>query len=321
MCTRSPFRLVFVVAGACGMSEPPRVMDATVAARDGAPGGDAESRRDAAAPLDASEAADATVPRTDAPTGTCVRARLLWSDGFESGDYQNWTSRTYNAEWGNDCQSNAITTERVRSGTRAQRSEITCAHSESHRGYGGLQFSGDSVVPAYTNTGTGIDAPFGVVNTYWSFLEVPYAFENGRWFSFWTINTDCGWRENVITLGLENTSNRLTPAHIVNNGGTVEFEPGAPGFPLGEWVRTTIYVNLHDGVMHVWQNGTSLLHATVTRPTNDICQWHWGAYASPDNTDVVLIEDDNAIWRLEEAWTDWSREPWLDGGVAACTTP
>ena len=65
--------------------------------------------------------------------------------------------------------------------------------TESHRGYGGLQFDHDSLVPAYTNQGTGIDAPNGVVNTYWSWLEAPYEFENGKWFSFWTVNNDCGW--------------------------------------------------------------------------------------------------------------------------------
>lgn len=45
-----------------------------------------------------------------------------------------------------------------------------------HRGYGGLQFSGDSVVPAYTNAGVGTDARFGVVNTFHSWIDSPTVF-------------------------------------------------------------------------------------------------------------------------------------------------
>ncbi|MDJ0766134.1 MAG: hypothetical protein QNJ97_24335 [Myxococcota bacterium] len=130
-----------------------------------------------------------------------------------------------------------------------------------------------TVLGAYTNQGQGIEAPFGVVNTYWSMLEVPYSFGNGKWFSFWTVNNDCAWGDSVITLGLENTSNRLTPAHIINTGGTVEFAEDAPVLPLNQWVRTTIYINYHRGEMHIWQDGQDLLHATFSRSDTDICQW------------------------------------------------
>ena len=284
------------------------------------PAGDSAVPRDASMPgTDASmPGSDAGAPIDAGPTEPCVRATLLWSEDFETGDYSRWTSSDYGNGWGDACQSNGFSTDRAVSGTRSHRSEIVCALGESHRGYGGLQFDGDSVVPAYTNTGTGIDAPHGVVNTYWSWLDAPYDFASGRWFSFWTVNSDCGWGERVITLGLEDASWKLTPAHIASTGGTVDFVPDPPTFPRAEWVRTTIYVNYHAGEMHVWQNGQSLLHATFSRPTNDICQWHWGAYASGDNTDVVLYEDDNAIWKLDEPWTDWDREPWLDETVPAC---
>lgn len=270
-------------------------------------------------------------PGTDAPPsdvsgvdvsgdgGACLRARRLFFEDFESGGYSRWTSMTYNADWGDTCQSNGLSTREAVSGSTSQRSEIVCAGTESHRGYGGLQFDGDSVVPAYTNTGVGIDAPFGVVNTYWSRLETPYDFEGGRWFSFFTVQSDCSWAsEPVLTLGLENTTWRLTPAHVISTGGTVTFEADAPAFPRDQWVRTTIYVNYVEGELHVWQDGASVLHATFSRPTTDLCQWHWGAYASGDNDDVVLYEDDISIWKLEEAWTDWEREPWLDQGVRPC---
>lgn len=265
--------------------------------------------------VDPSTSADDT--STGEP-GECVQARLLWFEDFEGGDYDRWTSNGYGADWGGPCDYNERSMDQAVSGGWSNRSEITCAIDESHRGYGGLQFDGDDVVEAYTNTGSGIDAPFGVVNTYWSWLEVPYPFENGRWFSFFTVNNSCDWSDQVITLGLEDPSNRLTPAHILTTGGTVEFVDGAPGFPLGQWVRTTIYVNYVEGRMHLWQDGVELLDATFSRGDTDMCQWHWGMYASSDNTDVVLYEDDLSLWKLEEPWVDFAVEPWLGQTVQAC---
>jgi hypothetical protein len=254
-----------------------------------------------------------------AGSGPCFNAKLLWSEDFETGDYSRWTSQTYDAGWKNGyCHDNGFSTEQAVSPTHSHKSVITCADTESHRGYGGLQFSGDSVVPAYTNTGTGIDAPYGVVNTYHSWLEAPYSFQNGKWFSFWTVNNDCGWNDTVITLGLEDVSNKLTPAHILNTGGTVDFVPNAPGFPMGQWVRTTIYINYVTGDMVVWQDGQKLLDATFSRSDTDICQWHWGAYASGDNDDIVLYEDDNSIWKLEEPWTNFDVEPWFGKTQTVC---
>ena len=252
----------------------------------------------------------------------CFDAKRLWFDDFETGDYSRWTSQSYDKGFnGGLCHDNGFSTTQAVSPTHSHRSEITCAISQSHRGYGGLQFSGDSVVKAYTNTGTGIDAPHGVVNTYHSRLEVAYPFQNGKWFSFWTVNNDCGWKDQVITLGLEDTTNRLTPAHIKSTGGTVTFAPNAPAFPKGKWARTTIYINYHTGVMVAWQDGVKVFDAKFTRPDKDICQWHWGAYASKDNDALVLYEDDNSIWKLNQPWTNFDVEPYFGVTQKVCNPP
>ncbi len=263
---------------------------------------------------------DAGSPPIDAgPPAACVEARRLWFEDWESGDYRNWTNHGYGNDWGNDCQSSGFSTVTAYSGTRSHRSEIVCpSHEDVHRGYGGVQFSGDTPLGTYTNTGVGTEAPGGMVNTFWINLQVPYDFGGGRWMSLWTTNGDCGWAERVITLGLEDSSRRITPAHVRETGGTVTFSPGAPSLPLNRWVRVTVYVNYHTGVLHVWQDGASVVHGTFSRPSTDICQWHWGAYASGDNDDIVLYEDDKSIWKLDSPWTDWSREPWLDGSVTPC---
>jgi hypothetical protein len=258
---------------------------------------------------------------TDGAT-TCVDAKLLWSEDFETGDYRRWTSNTYDKGWGNACQDNGFSTDHAVSATHSHRSEITCAYTAEgnvQRGYGGLQFDGDTLVPAYTNQGTGIDAPYGLVNTFHSWIDTPTIFQNGTWFSFWTVNGSCDWSEPVLTLGLEDPSNRLAAAHYQEvAAGTRVFLPGAPGFPLGRWVRITLYVNYYDGVMHVWQDGAQVSHVTFGRVTKTICQWHWGAYASGDNDNLVLYEDDNSIWKLQKPWTDFTVEPWFGGSVRPC---
>jgi hypothetical protein len=279
--------------------------------RSGADAGDGTtSKGDAAPDGGARDGGDASA--------NCTKAKLLWSEDFETGDYSRWTSKTYDGNWGNACQSNGFSTLHAVSGTHSHRSEIVCTYTESHRGYGGLQFAGDSVVPAYTNTGVGTDAPYGVINTFHSWLDTPTVFQNGKWFSPWTVNSDCGWADEVMTLGLEDASNKLAAAHYQAGGGTRVFVPNAPAFPVGRWVRVTVYVNYADGTMHYWQDGAEVAHVTFVRPKKTICQWHWGMYASADNDNIVLFEDDNSIWKLEEAWTDFKREPWLGGSVQVC---
>ncbi|AKF04702.1 hypothetical protein DB32_001851 [Sandaracinus amylolyticus] len=269
----------------------------------------------------------ATPPTTEPPSAcvgegcTCVRARELWADDFETGDNSAWTGQGYGDPWGDACQSTAVSTVHPHSGRYAQRSEIVCPSSSPdgvHRGYGGLQFSGEDVLPNHTNVGTGLDAPNGIVSTFHTWLEPGYQFGNGRWVSLFTINPTCGYTERVITLGLDNPDGILRPAHHWPEG-TLTIEPDAQPMPLGRWVRITVYVNFHSGEMHVWQDGQSIEHVTgITRATKQMCQWHWGLYASGDNTDIVMFEDDMSIWKLDEAWSDWSREPWLGETQSVC---
>jgi hypothetical protein len=266
------------------------------------------------------EPADAyTAPGTDAwmPTGECIAADRLFAEDFESGGPRAFTGSSYDDAWGNACQGNRTQGEVVRSGSFAQRSEITCTSPEDvHRGYGGLQFSGDRVLPGYTNTGTGVSAPSGVVSTHWVRLRAGAPLRDGRWVSLFTTNPSCDYSARVLTLGLDQPDGILHAAHHWPEG-TERVEPGAVAFPMDQWVRLTILVDLDDGVMHVWQNGQSTLHVTgIVRPLSTYCQFHWGLYASGNNTDVELYEDDFALHRLTAPWTDWSREPWIDGGGA-----
>ena len=250
----------------------------------------------------------------------CVRATRLWSEGFETGDHRRWSSRSYSEDWGDACQSTSITTARRHSGRYAQRSEIVCPSSSPegvHRGYGGLQMDARGrVLPQHTNQGQGLDAPNGIVTTFWTYLDVPYSFGDGRWMSLFTINPSCDYTDRVVTLGIDNADGIMRAAHYWPEA-TQTIDPRAPAFPMRKWVRVTVYMNLHTGDMHVWQDGRSVLHVEgIYRRLTTMCQWHWGLYASADNTDVEMYEDDKVVWRLDQPYEDWSREPLLGSRTA-----
>jgi hypothetical protein len=283
-----------------------------VGPEDGGP--DDSGAEDAGGFPDATSSPDATP--TDA--GSCVQARLLFSDDFEGGTYQRWTSQQYDFD-PEPCNSAMIGTERSRSPTRSSKSIVSCAkNGDSHRGYGGVQFSGDTPLGGYTNTGSGINAPNGVVTTFWGWLEVPYTFGNGVWFSYFTVEGACNWSEPVITLALADPLNQVESVHIPLNGGTLNYAPNAPRWPVGQWVRTTVYVNYLAGEMRVWMDGAKVFDASFSRTTRTMCQFHWGLYASPNNTDLTYYEDDITLYKLLEPLSDTSTEPWLGEQIPVC---
>jgi hypothetical protein len=254
------------------------------------------------------------------PGGPCLHARRLWFDDFETGDYSRWTGRNYNESGvGPQCRGSGFSQDRAVSPSHSHKSEITCALPDNHRGYGGVQFAGDNPLPEFTNSGTGIDAPNGLVNTFHTWLDAPLPFGNGRWLSLMTANGTCNWNDRVVGVGLEDTGMLLTPSQIWSTGGRIDFANNAPAFPLRTWVRTTIYVNYYTGVMHVWQNGASVAHVNFQRPLRTICQWHWGSYAAPEIAALTLYEDDISLWKLNDPWTDFTVEPWFGHTQAVCS--
>jgi hypothetical protein len=248
----------------------------------------------------------------------CLRARQLWFDDFETGDHTRWTSNSYvSALNKSGCSHSGFGTDIVNGGEQAHVTSIACRAGSNHRVYGGLQFSGDEVVPRFTNTGTGIDAPHGIVVTFSSWLDAP-GFGDGRWMSLFTANNSCDHSDRVVTFGLEDATNQTTPAHVLQTGGTLEYDSERAPFPLRQWTRTTIYLNYHDGEFHVWQDGVSQMHGTFRRSSKQICQLHWGLYASGNNHAIKLVEDDMSVWKLEQPLEDFVNEPWLGEAVNVC---
>lgn len=250
---------------------------------------------------------------TCTPAQGCLSATSLWCENFELGNYSRW-SGGYGAP--SSCETTGFTTEHPRGGQRAHKSRVQCAAADSHRGYGGLRFQGDSVLPSQSLASTGgIDAPNGVVITLWSWIDSSYTFDSTRWLSLLTCSNDCSnsWN-NVITLNIDDSSMRLKPVHV----SSVTYASGAPAFPRGQWNRITTYLNFYTGAMHVWQNGVKVCSATFSRSPARMCQWHFGLYASGPNSDVTLYEDDYSIVKLNEPIVNFTAEPRFPTLISPC---
>ncbi len=263
-------------------------------------------------------ATTARAQATAADAGTCVRARRLWSDDFETGDHSRWTSNAYVSVLNRGgCHHSGFSSDRVHGGVRAHVTQVACPQGQNHRVYGGLQFSGDQVIPRFTNTGGGIDAPHGIVVTFWSWLDAA-GFGNGRWMSLFTTNNRCDHSDRVVTFGLEDATNRNTPAHVISTGGTLQYAAARAAFPMRAWTRTTVYLNYYTGQLHVWQDGVSQMHGTFRRNSTQICQMHWGLYASGNNPAITLFEDDMSVWKLEQPLAGFDAEPLLGQTMPVC---
>lgn len=246
------------------------------------------------------------------PSQGCLLATPLWCENFELQNYSRWTGDYTEPT---SCEVNGFSTERARAGLRSHKSQVVCSSSDSHRGYGGLRFQGDTVLQNYTSSTGGIDAPNGVVVTLWSWIDSAYTFDSTRWVSLLTCTNDCShaW-SNVITLSLEDSSMRLRPAHV----SSITYAPGAPSFQRGQWNRITVYLNYYTGQMHVWQNGAKVCNASFSPAGSKMCQWHFGLYASGPNSNVTLFEDDYSIVKLLQPMTNFTVEPRFPAMVSPC---
>jgi hypothetical protein len=247
------------------------------------------------------------------PQFGCVQGVRVWCEDFETGNFSRWTGGY--SSW-SSCATTASSSTQYVSATRSQRSQVSCAAADSHRGYGGLRFAGDSVLPSFSSASTGgINSVNGVVVTFWDWLNTPHTFSPTQWLSLMTITDDCSnnW-SNVLTLNIDDSTRRIKPVHV----SSVSYEPNAPAMPLQQWVRITVYVNYYAGVMHVWQNGIKIASATFTRPTQTMCQWHFGLYASGNNSNILLYEDNLSITRLTQPLVNTTIEPWFAASTNTC---
>ncbi len=240
---------------------------------------------------------------------------VVWCEDWANANFSRWSSA-----YGNDtnpCTDHGFNTQDFRSSPQSIRSQFTCTGTGTggvHRGYGGLRFQGESVLPTFAmNSSGGIQTPHGIVVQFKAKLSVPYvmnAVDHGRWISIMTVTDNCtnAWH-GVVTINISDTTMRLRPQHVT----ALQYVLGAPEFTRDQWHRVTAYINMSvnggQGEMHIWQDGQKVCRTWFTRPTQQYCQFHWGLYGSHNNGDVTYLEDDFRIIKLNQPLLNTDDEP------------
>lgn len=263
----------------------------------------------------------ATWGQCQTPPPSNGQGYVLWCEDWAAGNYNNWSSQ-YNADT-NPCTLAGFNTTNFVSPSNSMRSQILCTGGVNgvHRGYGGLRFNGDAILPTFAIPSPGgFSAPNGFVVQFRNYLEVPYLMnsaDSDLWMSMMTVTDDCSnaWHR-VITLNLDDPTMRLRPTHVTG----IQYTLGAPAFPRNQWNRVTVYVNLSAGEMHVWQNGVKIVRAWFTRPQSTACQFHFGLYCSGANWNINYYEDDLRIIKLTQPLTNFVAEPAFPGMVSNCSS-
>ncbi|HWB19111.1 MAG TPA: hypothetical protein VG711_02340 [Phycisphaerales bacterium] len=245
----------------------------------------------------------------------CVSVTPLWCEDWNLNNYSRWSD---DYDHNVTCAPNGFASDKFITPGLSHKSRVTCATSDSHRGYGGLRFQGNAIIPVQQSSTGGTNAPNGVLVTFYSWLSTSYTFNTSKWISFMTVTDDCSnnWN-NVITLNIDDSSMRVKPVHVTS----VSYASGAPAMPLSQWVRTKVYINYNTGAMHVWQNGRKICSATFTRDVHTMCQWHFGLYASGPNDNITLYEEDLSIVKLNQPLTNFTDEPWFDTPLPCSSLP
>lgn len=237
---------------------------------------------------------DASSNAATAEPNSCLPSSQLFFDDFESGDFEAWTSYDTTGS----CQTSGIASGDAVSGSEAFQGSITCSSSSGdHENYGALQFSGDAVRTSFSSSGTGIDAPHGIVIDFWARASFDFEEDDGEWLAFLVLAGACDWSDTVFSVGTGNATSFLAISHV-DSEDTSRFA-GAQTFPQDTWTKVTAYVNYHTGNFIVWQDGTPITQATFERPGTTLCHVRIGAYVSGDTDDARVRIDDPTIWKLE----------------------
>lgn len=228
---------------------------------------------------------------------------LVWESGFENGfpgEWHKYNNGSYSKNGNMPAGRKSAWTivdrssgEPVRSGNHAYKAWINGRANENHRAYPILH----------------VNFPTPLVNTFWVYQEVDFdALDPTDWIQFGTWGNNPNWA--VHTMSIRNR--RLSMAHLNPFHGTYVGPQPRKNFPLGRWVRMTVYLHYkgNSGDIHVWQDGVKVMEGRYTkRSGTNLMRAHWGLYADPEITRATQYNDDISLWSLSRPLRDLQNEP------------
>jgi hypothetical protein len=134
---------------------------------------------------------------------------------------------------------------------------------------------------------------------FWARIE-GFALGPGEWVSLATLSPDPSDRwSRVVTVNV-GWEGWLHLFHVPDQGrGERVYQRTDTPFPVGPWVRVTIWLDLapSGGAAAVWQNGTLMSAARVRGGDGTLDQLHFGLYAPPSLTRGAVWNDDIAVFQ------------------------
>ncbi|MCP4679752.1 MAG: hypothetical protein GY854_30530, partial [Deltaproteobacteria bacterium] len=147
-------------------------------------------------------------------------------------------------------------------------------------------------------------------------LEADYGqMSSSEWIHFGTWGNEDGGTGQWALHTMSVRDAKLEFAHTDPFSGEYIGPDPRPDFPIGRWVRLTVYIHYEgsSGFVQVWQDGNHMLRADVsnlsTFPGTRLTRAHWGMYAGAETNQGVQYNDDIAIWSLDTPLTDLETEP------------
>jgi hypothetical protein len=236
---------------------------------------------------------------------------LVWSSSFEHGfpgEWLNWDDGSYSA-------SGAMPSGRVSAWTIVDDTSGEPVYSGDHSYKGWIVSSAGASHRAYPSLHA--DVPTPLINTFMVYLDADYdKMSSSDWIHFGTWGNADGQGGGEWALHTMSVRDRqLEFAHTAPGGGEYIGPSPEPDFPVGRWVRFTVYVHYQgtDGFVQVWQDGVPMLRAQVSElgsnPGTRVTRAHWGMYASSGTSQGIQYNDDIRIWTLDAPLTDLETEP------------
>ena len=236
---------------------------------------------------------------------------LAWSSGFETGFPGEWLDYdigAYSAD-------GTMPSGRVSAWTIVDDASGEPVYNGGHSYRGWIEGSASGNHRAYPVLHTNVRTP--LANTFMVYLDADYSqMSSSEWIHFGTWGNEDNQGGGTWALHTMSVRDRqLHVAHMSPSGGEYIGPSPRPDFPVGRWVRLTVYLHYEgtDGFVQVWQDGVPMLRAQVSRlgdnPGTNLTRAHWGMYAHPDVSQGIQYNDDIGIWALDAPLSDFETEP------------
>jgi hypothetical protein len=231
---------------------------------------------------------------------------LEWSSGFETGFPGEWLDY----DDGSYTENGNLTGGRTEGWTIISRASGEPVFEGDHAYKGWLAGASNELHRAYPVLHTEIETP--LVNSFMVYMDFDYDdLSDAEWIHLGTWGVEDIWALHTMSM----RDRMLEFAHTEPFSGEYLGSDDPPEFPLGRWVRFTVYLHYEGdtGFVQAWLDGVPMLSADVVvleeAPSTRLERAHWGMYSDGQTSAGVQYNDNIALWTLSASLSDFETEP------------